>query len=59
MTSLCYARDLLPRIYGHRLLIRGVGGASSSLLVVHKLINGKATVVDAKKSTYMKEVYYI
>ncbi len=59
MTSLCCARDVLPRIYSRRLLIRGVGGAPSSLLVVHKLINGEATVVDAKKSTHMKEVYSI
>jgi len=59
MTSLYCAKDVLPRIYSGRLLIRGVGGAPSSLLVVHKLINGEASVVDAKKSTYMKEVYFI
>jgi hypothetical protein len=38
MTTLYYARDVLPRIYSGRLFIRGVGGALNSLLVMHKLI---------------------
>jgi hypothetical protein len=60
MTSLYCAKDVLPRIYCGTVLICGVGGASNSLLVVHKLINGGAIVVDAKKSNiYGRSLLYI